>query len=198
MAAKSKNTGLLFPFEDNAVAEYCDKCDLCVRNSMIPSRGQGEVRSGTILHLVTAPSPADVKSKVIWSGVVGKYVRGILAEKCLLRYSYITSVVKCGLFNEVTPAAIKACFPKLKQEIEKVKPSIIVTYGKDPYYSIYGSTLPKNNPEGINVLANEVFHVYTISIEAMRKQNDYTYLDRAYGKVIDLYSTYVNRWINFK
>lgn len=41
--------------------DYCDKCDLCVRNSLIPSRGQGLEGSGTILHLVAAPSPADRK-----------------------------------------------------------------------------------------------------------------------------------------
>lgn len=188
----------LFPNSNIDAIEYCDSCDLCVRNSMIPSRGQGEVRSGAILHLVTAPSPADTKTKIIWSGNVGKYVRGILADKCLLKHSYITSVVKCGLFTDVTPNAIKACFPKLQKEIETVNPSIIVTYGKDPYYVIYGSVLPKNKPEGINVLANGVFHVYTISIEAMRKQNDYTYLDRAYGKVADIYNTYVNKWVAFK
>ncbi len=34
--------------------DYCDKCDLCVRNSLIPSRGQGLEGSGTILHLVAA------------------------------------------------------------------------------------------------------------------------------------------------
>ena len=76
--------------------DYCDKCDLCVRNSLIPSRGQGLEGSGTILHLVTAPSPADRKSKYVLSGNTGKFIRRILEDKKLLALSYITSVVKCG------------------------------------------------------------------------------------------------------
>lgn len=44
--------------------EYCDKCELCIRNSLIPSRGQGLEGSGTIMHLVTAPSPADRKTNM--------------------------------------------------------------------------------------------------------------------------------------
>ena len=69
--------------------DYCDKCDLCVRNSLIPSRGQGLEGSGTVLHLVAAPSPADRKTKYVLSGNTGKFIRRILEDKKLLALSYI-------------------------------------------------------------------------------------------------------------
>ena len=86
--------------------EYCDKCELCIRNSLIPSRGQGLEGSGTIMHLVTAPSPADRKTKYVLSGNTGKFIRRILEDKKLLALSYITSVVKCGTSQTINAKAI--------------------------------------------------------------------------------------------
>ena len=109
--------------------DYCDKCDLCVRNSLIPSRGQGLEGSGTILHLVAAPSPADRKTKYVLSGNTGKFIRRILEDKKLLALSYITSVVKCGTFQTINAKAIAECFPRLQREIARVEPSMFITYG---------------------------------------------------------------------
>ena len=75
--------------EDN----YCDKCDLCVRNSLIPSRGQGLEGSGTILHLVAAPSPADRKTKYVLSGNTGKFIRRILEDNLLYHILLLLSNV---------------------------------------------------------------------------------------------------------
>ena len=116
--------------------DYCDKCDLCVRNSLIPSRGQGLEGSGTILHLVAAPSPADRKTKYVLSGNTGKFIRRILEDKKLLALSYITSVVKCGTSQTINAKAITECFPRLQREIARVEPSMFITYGKDPYFIV--------------------------------------------------------------
>lgn len=178
--------------------EYCDKCDLCIRNSLIPSRGTGLVGSGTIMHLVAAPSPADNKSKYILSGRTGAFVRRILEDKRLLALSYITSVVKCGTFQTINAKSIVECFPRLKNEISRVEPSMFITYGKDPYYIISGGkTFPKCG-EGIDVLPNGKIHIYTISLEQMRKINDYSYLDKAYDTAIIAYRKFINQWTIFK
>ena len=178
--------------------EYCDKCDLCIRNSLIPSRGQGLEGSGTIMHLVTAPSPADRKTKYVLSGRTGAFIRHILEDKRLLALSYITSVVKCGTYQTVDSKAITECFPRLKREIARVEPSMFITYGKDPYFIISGGKqLPKNG-EGIDVLPNGKIHIYTISLEQMRKINDYSYLDRAYDTAIIAYRKFVNQWVILK
>ena len=97
--------------------EYCDKCELCIRNSLIPSRGQGLEGSGTILHLVAAPSPADRKTKYVLSGNTGKFIRRILEDKKLLALSYITSVEKCDTSQTNNAKANAESFPKLLREI---------------------------------------------------------------------------------
>lgn len=181
---------------DNTV-DYCDACDLCIRNSLTPSRGIGVEGSGTICHIVTAPSPADNKSKIILSGNTGKFVRRILEDKGLLNLSYITSVVKCGILSQVNAKAITSCFPRFKKELERVDPSIIITYGKDPYYIISGKPFP-NNKEGIELLPNGKILIYTISLEQMRVINDFSYLDRAYDVTITAYRKFVNQWQLFK
>jgi len=178
--------------------EYCDKCELCIRNSLIPSRGQGLEGSGTIMHLVTAPSPADRKTKYILSGRTGAFIRRILEDKKLLALSYITSVVKCGTYQTVDSKAITECFPRLQKEIARVEPSMFITYGKDPYFIISGGKkLPKNG-EGIDMLPNGKIHIYTISLEQMRKINDYSYLDRAYDTAVIAYRKFVNQWVILK
>lgn len=172
---------------------YCDSCDLCIRNSMTPGRGNGVVRSGTILHLVAAPSSADNKSKLILSGNTGKLIRRILDDKGLLKYSYFTSIVKCGIYPQLTAASIKACFPRLQKEISFVNPSIIIAYGKNPYYIIKGSQMP--NDEGIELLNNNKILIHTISLEYMKFKNDYSYLDRTYDVAADAYIKFINKWI---
>ena len=178
--------------------EYCDKCELCIRNSLIPSRGQGLEGSGTILHLVAAPSPADRKTKYVLSGNTGKFIRRILEDKKLLALSYITSVVKCGTSQTINAKAIAECFPRLQREIARVEPSMFITYGKDPYFIISGGKkLPKNG-EGIDMLPNGKINIYNISLEQMRKINDYSYLDRAYDTAVIAYRKFVNQWVILK
>lgn len=178
--------------------DYCDKCELCLRNSLIPSRGQGLVGSGAIMHLVTAPSPADAKSKIILSGRNGSFVRRVLKDKRLLELSYITSIVKCGTSQTVTSKAISECFPRLQKEISTVNPSMFITYGKEPYYIISGGKdLPKTS-EGIDLLPNGKIHIYTVSLEYMKRINDFSYLDRAYDTAVIAYRKFVNQWVILK
>ena len=178
--------------------DYCDKCDLCVRNSLIPSRGQGLEGSGTILHLVAAPSPADRKTKYVLSGNTGKFIRRILEDKKLLALSYITSVVKCGTSQTINAKAITECFPRLQREIARVEPSMFITYGKDPYFIISGGKVFPKGGEGIDILPNGKIHIYTMSLEYMRKNNDYSYLDRAYDTAVIAYRKFVNQWVILK
>ena len=54
------------------------------------------------------------------------------------------------------------------------------------------------NGEGIDMLPNGKIHIYTISLEQMRKINDYSYLDRAYDTAIIAYRKFVNQWVILK
>jgi hypothetical protein len=148
--------------------DYCDKCDLCVRNSLIPSRGQGLEGSGTILHLVAAPSPADRKTKYVLSGNTGKFIRRILEDKKLLALSYITSVVKCGTSQTINAKAIAECFPRLQKEIARVEPSMFITYGKDPYFIVSGGkAFPKGGEGWISP-----YVIYNVGIEFTSEEKE--------------------------
>lgn len=186
---------LLGELPKDETLDYCDACELCIRNSMTPSRGNGVDRSGTIMHLVTAPSPADCRSKIILSGNTGKLVRRILNDKGLLNLSYFTSIVKCGVNSQVKSNHISSCFPRLKREIERINPSMFIVYGKNPYFIIKGSEA--KGMEGIELLPNNKILIRTASLEYMKVQNDYSFLDRAYDIAIDAYRKFINKWVNF-
>lgn len=48
------------------------------------------------------------------------------------------------------------------------------------------------------MLPNGKIHIYTISLEQMRKINDYSYLDRAYDTAVIAYRKFVNQWVILK
>ena len=120
------------------------------------------------------------------------------SPKKLLALSYITSVVKCGTSQTINAKAIAECFPRLQREIARVEPSMFITYGKDPYFIISGGKAFPKGGEGIDILPNGKIHIYTMSLEYMRKNNDYSYLDRAYDTAVIAYRKFVNQWVILK
>ena len=120
--------------EDN----YCDKCDLCVRNSLIPSRGQGLEGSGTILHLVAAPSPADRKTKYVLSGNTVNLLDVFLKIRNYLLYHILLLLSNVVHLRLLMRKLLLNVFLDFKREIARVEPSMFITYGKDPYFIVSG------------------------------------------------------------
>ena len=75
---------------------------------------------------------------------------------------------------------------------------MFITYGKDPYFIVSGGKAFPKDGEGIDVLPNGKIHIYTMSLEYMRKNNDYSYLDRAYDTAVIAYRKFVNQWVILK
>jgi len=118
--------------------EDCHKCHLresCIR----PVGGSG---TGKIMFIGEAPGENEDKLGIPFVGKSGKLLRNAVGDD-----NYFTNAVKCRPPNNRKPLndEIEACFPYLKEEIDNIKPKIIVFIGKTAY-SLYGR-LQKLYPE---------------------------------------------------
>jgi len=109
----------------------CTKCKLYLsrKNAVI---GYGNIKA-KIMFIGEAPGRnEDIQGKP-FVGSAGKLLDYLLNKINLKREDvYITNVVKCRPPNNRTPLKeeIDACIPYLKEEIEMIRPEIIVTLGR--------------------------------------------------------------------
>lgn len=113
----------------------CDKCKLCEKRKKIVN-GAGSIPCDVMI-IGEAPGQIEDTTGIPFSGDVGNLLEetlrhiGLTRKKC-----YITTVVKCIPLDEKTkksrlptPGEIKACSEYLEEEIQKVKPKVIVALG---------------------------------------------------------------------
>jgi uracil-DNA glycosylase family 4 len=118
--------------------EDCHKCHL--RESCIhPVGGSG---AGKIMFIGEAPGETEDRLGVPFVGKSGKLLRTAVGDN-----NYFTNAVKCRPPNNRKPLndEIEACFPFLKEEIDSIKPEVIIFVGKTSY-SLY-DRLSKLYPE---------------------------------------------------
>jgi len=106
--------------------EDCHKCRLresCTR----PVGGSG---IGKIMFIGEAPGETEDKYGIPFIGVSGKLLRNAVGND-----NYFTNAVKCRPPGNRKPLddEIEACFPYLKEEIDNIKPKVIVFIGKTAY-----------------------------------------------------------------
>lgn len=106
----------------------CNECDLrktCRR----PVYGSGNTESA-IMFIGEAPGETEDNVSIPFSGLSGRVLR-----KAVGNNHYFTNVVKCRPPNNRKPTSkeIKACYHWLQEEIETVKPSLIVFLGRTSY-----------------------------------------------------------------
>jgi len=118
----------------------CNKCKLfkTCKNPCIQGVGPIPV---DIMLVGEAPGKEEDLQKEPFVGVAGKRLDIILKEAKLDRkYLYISNTVRCRPpeNRDPEPEEIKACFPYLEEEIQKVKPKIIVPLGGIALQAIQG------------------------------------------------------------
>jgi|GEM_PF-2993124 len=118
--------------------EDCHKCRLR-ENCIHPVGGSG---IGKIMFIGEAPGETEDKLGIPFVGKSGKLLRTAVGED-----NYFTNAVKCRPLGNRKPLddEIEACFPHLKEEIDNIKPEVIVFIGKTAY-SLY-DRLSKLYPE---------------------------------------------------
>ena len=110
--------------------EQCKKCPLYkTRKNAVAGFGN---TNSKILIVGEAPGKTEDKEKKPFAGRSGKLLTALLNSIDLLpENTYITNIVKCKPFPPKKPSAtsISSCMPFLKQQLNILKPQIILALG---------------------------------------------------------------------
>ncbi len=111
--------------------ERCQECDLAKhRNRVVPGEGPEKVE---ILFIGEAPGWHEDQQGRPFVGPAGQFLEQLLSSIDLRRDQvYIANVIKCRppANRDPFPGEIQACSKWLDQQIELLKPKIIVTLGR--------------------------------------------------------------------
>jgi len=141
--------------------QSCKKCPLWSKmpDGCLPVPGDGPT-DAKIMLVGEALGENEVDLQKPFVGLAGRLLDNILTKAGLVRDSlYITNTVKCRPFegNKNRPPAkeeIEACKGWLWQELQLVKPKIIVTLGKVPTATLLHTVIGKN-PKMKDVVGKE-------------------------------------------
>ncbi|MHA1214299.1 MAG: uracil-DNA glycosylase [Candidatus Hodarchaeales archaeon] len=121
----------------NAIGELrlkVEACHICGLHTegIAPIFGEGSYRS-KIMFIGEAPGFWENKYKKPFVGKSGKILDDYLKKIGLSRKEvFITNIVKCRPPNnrDPTTSEIKSCSPYLKEQLDLIKPKLIVTLGR--------------------------------------------------------------------
>lgn len=107
----------------------CRNCELWRSAVNVCVWGDGPTKAA-VVAIGEAPGEAEARTGKPFQGRSGQLLRGEL-DRANLRDVYITNIVKCRPPDNrtPTPAEVKACAPYLAEELEQVRPRLIVTLG---------------------------------------------------------------------
>jgi uracil-DNA glycosylase family 4 len=125
---------------DKPAIKECIKCSaLCASRTQVvvdkyskSTAAPWEEKTLPIMIIGEAPGETEDQVGMPFMGVSGKVLDQYLSTHELQSYSYITNIVKCRPEKNRTPTTeeIKNCAPYLEQQIQALKPKVIVTLGK--------------------------------------------------------------------
>lgn len=120
--------------ELEALADRVSACTLCPlsqgRTKAVPGEGSSNPQ---LMFIGEAPGFHEDRQGRPFVGPAGQFLEQLLASIGLKRQDvYITNMVKCRPPNnrEPLPGEIEACRPYLDEQIELLKPKVIVTLGR--------------------------------------------------------------------
>lgn len=109
----------------------CTKCDLCkTRNRAVPGEGNP---STDIVFIGEGPGFHEDQQARPFVGAAGKFLDELLVSIGLHRKDvYICNVIKCRPpgNRDPLPAEIESCKPWLDQQLDAIRPKVIVTLGR--------------------------------------------------------------------
>ena len=111
--------------------QRCEACQLHVtRKQALIGRGNA---AAELMFILLAPDSVDEEAGLICSGEADALFSKMLAAIDIdIKHVYITSLIKCRppQNHTISPREIMCCSEHLKQQIELVKPSIVVVLGE--------------------------------------------------------------------
>ena len=109
----------------------CQKCRLCLkRTNTVPGNGDPD---SELVFVGEGPGKNEDLQGVPFVGAAGKYLDKLLASIGLTRPQiFITNIVKCRPPDnrDPLPDEISTCSPYLSQQLEILKPKLIITLGR--------------------------------------------------------------------
>jgi len=116
--------------------KQCSQCSSIIGHKKFPIKSHGNYASKYLL-VSEAPGKESLDRNLFWVGVGGQILRTCAADAgtSLEELFYMTDIVKCwpNINNSNRPpteAEIKACSNYLVQEIEELRPKLILAFGK--------------------------------------------------------------------
>ncbi|HIP62612.1 MAG TPA: uracil-DNA glycosylase [Archaeoglobus profundus] len=138
--------------------KMCKRCELWkFKKNYVPGEGNPNAK---IVFIGEAPGSEEDKQGRPFVGSAGKYLTQVMEKFGIKREEvYITNVLKCRPPNnrDPTPTEIEACKPYLMEQLEAIKPSIIVCLGRfsaSVVFNLFGLKF-----SSISKVRGEVFEV---------------------------------------
>ncbi|TES97808.1 uracil-DNA glycosylase [Patescibacteria group bacterium] len=117
--------------EFNQKVSKCQKCDLAEsRMNVVPGEGNPNAE---IMFIGEGPGFHEDQQGRPFVGAAGKFLEELLVSIDLKREDvFIANIIKCRPPNnrDPLPQEVEACLPWLKEQIEIIKPRLIVTLGR--------------------------------------------------------------------
>jgi DNA polymerase len=171
----------------------CNLCELCLNKAPINGNGNPNAE---IMFIVDSPTYYDVKENQLLTKESGKLFDKLLTMINLKREDvYVTTLVKGRPYgNRIRVKNITACKPYLQEEIESVKPKIIVTMGIRSMQTILKTTQPISHYINNAIVAKgEVYILPMYNINyALRDVRNHGIALRDFINLYKVYSNFVN------
>ncbi len=149
-----EDSPLMLPSSLSELQKQASNCHLCElsksRQSVLFGEGNPQAK---ILFVGESPSSVEESVKQLFVGRTGEILTNMIEKVLFISRSevYITNILKCHTPNNqlATPTQAHTCLAYLKQEIETIKPLIVVTLGANAYKYLSGDDTPLDKARGI-------------------------------------------------
>ncbi len=132
----------------------CKKCDLWKRRThVVPGEGPSNAK---IMFIGEAPGRTEDESGRPFVGRAGKLLTELIESMEISRESvFITSIIKCRPPKNRKPKQkeIDTCLPYLHEQIEIIKPAVIVLLGNTAIKTVL------NRREGVSKIHGQTIHL---------------------------------------
>lgn len=138
---KTQNT--MLPQEFDLLKESVENCHLCnlskTRKNIVFGEGNHKAR---LMFIGESPGASEDESGKVFVGRAGTVLTNIIEKVLELKREdvYIANIIKCRVPGNRVPdlAEVSACKPYLMQQIDMVKPKIIVALGSTSFHHLTG------------------------------------------------------------
>ncbi|MDL2296132.1 uracil-DNA glycosylase [Lachnospiraceae bacterium OttesenSCG-928-E19] len=165
----------------------CTKCSLCkTRNKTVPGEGRADVK---IMLVGEAPGHVNDEQGRPFVGHGGQILNKIL-ERCGINRDnlFITNVMKCWPPENRKPTKkeIEACKPYLFQQINTIKPELIIALGGVAFETITGQKIKVKENCG------KVFNINGQKIGLCIHPNALRYIKGGFDSLAEQFSKVIN------